>query len=390
MGIIKSIEIINLNFLQIMKLTKFLFSVVLALLIGSMANSVYGANAYAVAGGVLAAGAVTPYLFKQFSQEAGILSLITVELWQNHIETEIFKDNSFIKKSYNANEYLMGGKVVHIPQSGGSGNVVKNRSVFPATVRNRVDEDVVYVINGYSTDPVKVSNLETKELSYDKRQSVLEEDLNKIKEAVAEDMLYSWLHTPAYGAYSASSLPADNKFLTSGTTQVAASAPGATGFRLAATLGDLQRLQGFFRRQNKWMEGKMHIMLPPGMLLELFPADSVITATYMNNVSQSEREMGIIAKAQGFNIWSRSTVGVCQANGTLRAPGEVGAATDGEYALAWYEQSVEHAMGLIDPFEDLRNPLYLGDIFALEVRMGGRARRIGYEGIAILRQGTPA
>jgi hypothetical protein len=367
-----------------MKGIKLLFSAVFALMIGAAAQHALGANGLAVAGTVLSAGALTSYFNPTIP---GVFNAITVELWQSHIEEEIFKDNVFIQKSYNANEFVLGGKVVHIPQSGGSGNVVKNRSSLPATVRKRTDDDIVYVLNNYSTDPVLIPNVETKELTYDKRQSVLEEDMNKIKQIVAEDVLYGWLHTPAYGSYSAASLPNAAKFLTTGAS-APATAPGAIGNRRIATLNDLQRLQSYFRTQNRWFEGKMHIMLPPSMLLQLFPADSVVTATYMQNVTEAERRMGIIAKAQGFNIWSRSTVGISQANGTLRAPGEAGAVTDGEYALAWYEQSVEHAMGSIDAFESLNNPLYYGDIYSFEVRMGARARRSGFEGIAILRQDT--
>jgi hypothetical protein len=134
----------------------------------------------------------------------------------------------------------------------------------------------------------------------------------------------------------------------------------------------------------------MNILLPPSMLVEMYPADSIITATLMGNVSEAERRAGILMKDQGFNIMSRSSVLRTTAAGALRAPGETGATTDGEAALAWYEESVERAMGTIDAFEKLRDPQFYGDIYSFEVRLGGRARRSGYEGVAILRQGTPA
>lgn len=370
-----------------MKWIKILFSVLFALMVGTAAQNVLGLPAYAVSGTLLAAGAVAPYLMQH--ADGLVLRLITVEIWQSHIEEEIFKDNAFLRKSHNADEYVLGGKVVHIPQSGGSGNVVKNRSSFPATVRHREDNDIVYVLNAFTTDPVRIPNVETKELTYDKRNSVLGEDRDKLMQVVAEDTLYNWLASPVYGDYAATGLPTGAKFTTSGDA-VAATAPSATGNRNAASLADLQKLQAYFRTNNRWFEGKMHILLPPNMLVQMFPADSVITATYMNNVTEAERRMGIIAKAQGFNIWSRSSVLITEADGTIRVPGEAGAATDGEAALAWYEGSVEVAMGGVDAFENLRDPQYYGDIYSFEVRIGGRARRSGYEGLAILRQGTPA
>jgi len=371
-----------------MKWTKILMSVVMALFIGQAMSVVFGANAYAVAGGLLTAGAVVPYLTKQVVEQ-GALYTITVEIWQKHIEEEIFKDNSFLRKSFNADEYVIGGKVVHIPQSGGSGNVVKNRSVVPATVRKRIDTDIVYVLNAFTTDPVLIPNVETKELSYDKRNSVIGEDRDALIEATAEETLHSWVNSPSYGSYSASPLPAGAKFLTTGAA-VTASAPGATGTRNGANLTDLQRLQAYFRSTNRWFEGKMNILLTPNMLVEMFPADSIITATYMNNVTEAERRMGVILKAQGFNIYSRSSVLIATAAGALRAPGEAGAVTDGEASLAWYENSVELAMGGVDAFEKLRDPQFYGDVYSFEVRLGGRARRADYAGIALLRQGTPA
>lgn len=370
-----------------MRPTKFLFSVVTALFIGIVAQMVYGANSYAVAGGVLAAGAVAPYLTKQISQEVGILS-ITVQIWQSHIEEEIFKDNAFMRKSHNADEYVIGGKIVHIPQSGGSGGVVKNRTSLPATVRQRTDTTVLYSLDAFTTDPVLIPNVQTKELTYDKRNSVLGEDMDKLKQETAEATLYNWVQSPLLAGVAATSLPNANKFLTTGAT-VAAQAP-MTGNRNAASRNDLQTLQNYFRTIDRWIEGKMHIMLPPAFLMQMYPADSIITATLMQSVTEAERRAGVLLKDQGFNIMSRSTVLTSTAAGVVRAPGEAGAVTDGLAALAWYEESVELAMGTIDAFEKLRDPQFYGDVYSFEVRVGGRARRSDYKGVAILRQGTPA
>jgi hypothetical protein len=47
-------------------------------------------------------------------------------------------------------------------------------------------------------------------------------------------------------------------------------------------------------------------------------------------------------------------------------------------------------MGGVDAFEKLRDPQFYGDVYSFEVRVGGRARRTDYSGVAILYQGTPA
>ncbi|MDO6808090.1 hypothetical protein Q4603_05705 [Zobellia galactanivorans] len=321
-----------------------------------------------------------------FSGISNVLGAVEVQIWENHIEEEIFKGNEFLNHSFNASEYVIGSKAVHIPQSGGSGNVVKNRTTFPATIRKRTDTDVIYLIDEFTSDPVKIPHADTKELSYDKRQSVLGEDIDKLKEVVAEWMIQNWLASPASLGYSASQIPAGNILKTSGTGTVAATAPGATGNRKPADINDLQKLRVYFKQINMWREGKMHILMPPNMEAEIFPANSAITAQYMASVTESERRSGVMYKAQGFQIHTRSSVVSLTVNDVLNAPGAVGNADDNEAALVWYEGAVEKAMGPVEFFEDLRNPEHYADIYSFLVRMGGRARRADYKGIALLAQ----
>lgn len=320
-----------------------------------------------------------------FVPKIGLAMAIQVEIWQDHIEQEIFKDNSFLRKSVNADQYVLNGKVVHIPQSGGSGNVVKNRTSLPANVRKRTDTDVIYLLDEFTTDPVLIPNADNHELSYGKRNSVLGEDRDKLNQVIAEEGIYNWLHSPAYGTYSASVIPTANILSTSG-SDVIASAPSATGNRKATTLTDLQKMYSYFRSRNMWYEGKMNALFTAEMLIQMFPADSSITATYMQNVSEAERRQGIMYKAQGWNIMCRSSVAVVASDGSIKAPSALGAATDDEAALFWYEGAVEFGFGGVEAFEKERDPQFYGDVYSFLARAGGRARRADYKGIALLKQ----
>lgn len=319
----------------------------------------------------------------------GALRAIQVEIWQNHIEQEIFKDNSFLRRSYNADDYVINSKVVHIPQSGGSGSVVKNRTTLPATVRKRTDTDIVYALDEYTTDPVLIPHADTKELSYDKRDSVLREDIDKINQVIAENTLYNWVESPAVGAYAASSLPAAKKINTTG-ADVAATAPGATGNRKAASRNDLQTMQRVFMEENRWFDGKMNALIPPAMLVQMFPANDVVTATYMNAVTEEERRKGIFMKVNGWNIYTRSSVLIVKADGSFAAPGEASAITDDQAALFWYNDAVEFAFGGVEAFEKMKDPQFYGDVYSFLARTGSRARRSGFEGVAILKEGETA
>lgn len=367
-----------------MKIKNLLYNVLMALLIGFAANLVFGVNTYAVAGVTFAAGAFMP---STKAMKTGFFMMaVQKEIWQDHIEGEIFKDNAFLQKAYQVGKEFINGKAVHIPQSGGSGAVVKNRTTFPATVTEVTDTDVIYLIDSYTTSPVKIPNVDNYQLSYDKRGKVLGEDRDKLTQVVAEWMLMNWINTPAYGTYNATSIPlATRQLLTTG-DGAAASAPSATGLRRKAALGDLQRMATKFKTENRWFEGKMHALLTPAMEADLFPAESVLTATYMQSVTEQERREGVVFKVQGWKIMTRSSVYTLSAADAFKAPGAAGAATDDEGSLFWYENAVEFAMGDMDFFESLKNPEYYADIFSMEIFTGGRARRNDYLGVALLRQ----
>lgn len=322
----------------------------------------------------------------------GSLGAIQVEIWQNHIEEEIFKQNDFLRLSHNADDNVISSKVVHIPQSGGSGNVVKNRTSLPATVRKRTDTDIVYVLDEFTTDPIFIPHADTKELSYDKRASALGEDMDKIVEEVAENALYSWLSGGAYGAYVAHSLPVAHQRKTTGADVDAAlvGLPGATGNRKAATRADLQAMRTFFLKNNRWKEGKMYGLLDPEMEAQMFPVDDIVTATYMANVTEAERREGVMYKSNGWKLMTRSSVIGVNTDNSIKAPGETSNATDDAASLFWYKESVEFAFGGVEAFEKLKDPQFYGDIYSFLARTGGRARRADYKGVAILKQAKTA
>ena len=60
--------------------------------------------------------------------------------------------------------------------------------------------------------------------------------------------------------------------------------------------------------------------------------------------------------------------------------------TDNEAAMFWYKDAVEFAFGGVEAFEKIGDPQFYGDVYSFLARTGSRARRVGYEGIALLQQ----
>ena len=110
----------------------------------------------------------------------------------------------------------------------------------------------------------------------------------------------------------------------------------------------------------------------------------------MASVTEEERRQGMMYKAQGFNIFVRSSVYILAEDKTFKAFGSIVSATDSEGIFAWNKNMVEKAIGTTQAFEDLGNPAYYGDIYSFLVRMGGRAKRKNFEGVVVMKQASAA
>src|SRR5437762_13652278 len=97
---------------------------------------------------------------------------IQKEIWTNHIQANLFKDNGFLNYAFNADQYVLEGKVVHIPNAGATANVVKNRTTLPATVIQRADIDITYSTDEFTTDHILIPNADTVESIYDTLSTV--------------------------------------------------------------------------------------------------------------------------------------------------------------------------------------------------------------------------
>jgi hypothetical protein len=338
-----------------MKLHALLLNFILAFFISAVATPVVGAAYFGVS--------MIPK-----NTKSTLLMGVNVEVWRPDIIEELFKDNEFLKYAFNADEYVLNGAVVHIPQSGGPASVERNRSSLPATIVSRGDTDVNYVLDEYTTDPVRIPNTEEVETSYDKSQSVISENMANLKEVAADNMLYRW----------SENVDATRKLKTTGAASTAG-APGATGTRLAFTEADLRAAQ--VRLNNdKVPKADRYLLLPDHMANQL-RIDLKDKYYYKDVVNLPE---GVITKLYGFYIMERSQVLITDASDVVKLPEAASAITDNQAALFWQKSMVERAMGTVNMFESLQDPQNYGDIYSFLVRMGGRARRTDNAGVGLI------
>ena len=115
------------------------------------------------------------------------------EMWTKDIQEYLSKDNSFLSKAVNDDSYVSNNRV-YLPQSGAPSSVTVNRSSFPATATQRTDSNIDYVLRTFDVGPITIhKQTEGQWLSYDKRMSVMNQDLSILKETVADWVIYDWL-----------------------------------------------------------------------------------------------------------------------------------------------------------------------------------------------------
>jgi hypothetical protein len=341
---------------------KSIFAVITALMFNLLTGVIIGVAAgispFAVIGGGLLMYKVT-----------GIKMAVQKEIWMSSLVDQLFADNSFISKAFNADEFV-SGKTVHIPNAGVPSNVEKNRKSFPATVKTRTDVDLTFDLDEYTTDPIKIPHADTVELNYNKRESVLKNDKAKLVEEVANDFIYKW--SPASGYVIRTTGDAVESHIV-----------GSTGNRKLFVKADVKKAMTYFNKQNIPQMGR-YMLIDADMQDQLLDS---LTEKQLDNFNKlADVSNGIIGKLYTFNFMMRSKAGRYTSALVPKEWTTASATTDHAAAIAWQEGSVCRAMGQTEMFDDESNPLYYGDIYSFLVRAGGRPMRSGVEGLLAIVQ----
>lgn len=295
---------------------------------------------------------------------------VNVEMWQPLVKEALFKSNAFLNTFKNTDEYVVGGSVVHIPQSGGPSSGQKNRQTLPAPVVKREDTDIVYPLDEYTTDPRLITNIDQVELSYDKMSSVVREDTQYIMELAGDNILYN----------VSSNIPAGNKVASTGTA-ASATASGATGNRKIFTEADLRKAKLILDNQNVPKEDRF-LLISSNMLDQLL-SDKDLRYAFQQTVNLKE---GTLGRLFGFEIVERSSVLTVSSSQVVKAVGAASATSDSEAAIFYHRTMLERALGTINIFEETKSPTYYGDIISFLLRAGGRANRSDNKGAGFIYQ----
>jgi hypothetical protein len=302
------------------------------------------------------------------------------EIWVSDVQEALNRNADFLPYSVDHSAYIAFG-TVHVPQSGSNPTVVKNPATFPLSINERTDTDRTYSLNQFALEPVLITNLDELQISYDKRQSVLGQQISTLTQRIGDEVAISWSATGASNIVS-----------TTGSAVATSLAPGATGTRKAVTLADIASLANKLDKDNVPRQNRK-LLMSTDMFWELFQISDVIRASY--NGFQNQPNVlanGIVAMLYGFEIMMRPVVSVYANSTTVpKAFGAATATTDNLACIAFHSTTVARALGSMTPLYDSGSngngkPEYLGSIFNMEIMLGSAILRADMKGVAALVQ----
>ncbi|AKK74446.1 hypothetical protein OK18_19130 [Chryseobacterium gallinarum] len=309
------------------------------------------------------------------------------ELWVSYIIEKLWKTNPHLKLCFDESKFVKGGSIVYVPQAGAKPNVVKNRPNIPAVAVQRGDTVVFYPLDVYSTDPTVITWTEGMEISYAKTDSVLGDHTNTLVETVGDDMLYNWVRgfKPIAGGGSVVEyLPASKQIKTTGPATAVNSVDGQTGQRKGLHHKEFQKAQAMMNKDNVPKEGR-YAMTESNMYQEFI--DSLSANQMAAFQATADLANGIVGKFAGFTFLERSSVlAFDPATNQPILPGEALAGDSNLGCLLWHKDSVSKATGDTELFQDMRNPLYYGDVHSGLIKTGGRCRREDWKGVMAIVQ----
>jgi len=293
---------------------------------------------------------------------------IQVEIWVNYIMTRLWKDNAFLINAFNDDQYVVGGRIVHIPQPGAKPTIVKNRSSLPATAVKRTDTDITYTLDEYTTDPTLIPDADKVELSYDKITSVFGDHAGQLVDTVADDIIIKWLTGLGSGLF----IPTTGAATASATT-------GQTGNRHGMALADLRKAKLAMDLQ-KIPTTDRYALIEANMLDQM--SSEMNVTTYRDFSSSYDQASGTVGTLYGFKIFQRSdTAMAATSTNAINALGASVAATDNVVSFCWQKDAVTRAIGDKKMFENPNRAEFYGDIYSALMRSGARRRRTDDVGI---------
>lgn len=265
---------------------------------------------------------------------------IEKELWIEMIKEGMVPDTSFFSQSVNMDEFVENN-VLHLQEAGVDPKVLVDNDVWPIPVATREDIPIELPLHTFDTENTLVRNIEEKESSYNKMESVIRSHKNSLIKQISAHAAYNWC-------------PTENGDMTP--VIVSSGEVNKAGLK-RVSFEDILNMEAKFRALDVPMDSLV-IVLNAVHLADLQAEDMKLYKEVLASGKIFNSRLYTFSQLPYFD----TTTGKKTAFGT--AVGE----NDSQASLVYCKDEVCLARGVTDVFAKYKDPEQRGDIIGFQQR----------------------
>lgn len=277
---------------------------------------------------------------------------IEKELWLAKIMEGMVPDTSFLSRSVNMDEFVENNKL-HLAEAGIAPEVLIDNAVWPIPVATRDDVPLELPLHTFDTTNTIVRNVEEKESSYNKMESVVRGHRTALTKMIASQAAYNWCPT------------AGGEF-----TPVMASSGEVNKVGLKkVSFEDFLTMEAKYRALDVDMDSLV-VVLNAYHLADLQAEDLKLYKEILASGKLFNAKLFTFSNLPYFD----TTTGQKKAYGSAVSP------TDTQASIMYVDTEVCLARGATDVFAKYKDPEHRGDIIGFQQRATALSIRNKYMG----------
>lgn len=265
---------------------------------------------------------------------------IEKERWIAMIKEGFVPNTSFLSRSVDMSEHVENNKI-NLAEAGMDPNVLVDNTVFPVPSAQRADIPLELVLHTFDTENTIVRNIEEKESSYGKMESVTRSHRNSLRRKTAAFAAYNWAPTKA------SEL----------TPVIATSGPVNPSGLKALSFQDILTMRAAFTNMEVPEESLVLVL------------NGIHQADLMAEDMKLYKDMISGGKIFGVSYFVTSLLPYYNtATGQKLAYGAAAGETDTRASIMYCDTEVMRAQGDVEVFATYKDPKERGDILGFQQR----------------------
>jgi len=280
-------------------------------------------------------------------------------VWTDLLLTSLFETEEVILNDAKNFDAFVNADTVNWAKAGAKPTITKNAALgtTPSALSQRTDSAKAKELDYFRVEPILIQAQEIIELAYPKVESIIRDAGLTLREKLVDSLHYE--------IGPAADTAATPVFVTSGP----ASPDGA---RIALSSADFGRMSRAFDNLKYPKTGR-RVVMPPDMFWDMVLTDPILREQF-NRFSTGTIPSALV-NVYGWEVYVRNGAPYYYNNSgtwTKRAEDAViNPATDFQAAIFYIRnESFARALGSVQMFEDIGNPVHFGDIYSWEVRFG--------------------